>query len=289
MREFVITTESNSDLPLSYIQENKIGVIPHYYTVEEEVYGDGKELTVPEFYQAMRDQKKVGTMASNPAVIEEMFTNYRKEGKDVLHISFSSALSGGCSNVQMVARQIMEEHPEMKIIVIDTLSVSLGEALMIMKAVSLREEGKSIGETAEYLEKMVQNICVQFTVDDLNHLYRGGRLSKTSAVLGTVVNIKPILYVNEEGKLVALSKVRGRKKSLQTLVDNMEARLGVYRDKQIVIGIVHGDCEADALLVKSMIEERLGYHNFLIAPVGPSIGAHSGPGALGVIFLGDHR
>lgn len=289
MREFVITTESNSDLPLSYIHENKIGVIPHYYTVEEEVYGDGKELTVPEFYQAMRDQKKVGTMASNPAVIEEMFTNYRKEGKDVLHISFSSALSGGCSNVQMVARQIMEEHPEMKIIVIDTLSVSLGEALMIMKAVSLREEGKSIGETAEYLEKMVQNICVQFTVDDLNHLYRGGRLSKTSAVLGTVVNIKPILYVNEEGKLVALSKVRGRKKSLQTLVDNMEARLGVYRDKQIVIGIVHGDCEADALLVKSMIKERLGYHDFLIAPVGPSIGAHSGPGALGVIFLGDHR
>lgn len=289
MREFVITTESNSDLPLSYIQENKIGVIPHYYTVEEEVYGDGKELTIPEFYQAMRDQKKVGTMASNPAVIEEMFTNYWKEGKDVLHISFSSALSGGCGNVQMVARQMMEEHPEMKIIVIDTLSVSLGEALMIMKAAALRAEGKTIEETAKYLENMVQNICVQFTVDDLNHLYRGGRLSKTSAILGTVVNIKPILYVNEEGKLVALSKVRGRKKSLQTLVDNMDARLGAFRDRQIVIGIVHGDCEADALLIKQMIEERLGYHDFLIAPVGPSIGAHSGPGALGIIFLGDHR
>ncbi len=289
MREFVITTDSNSDLPLAYIEENHIGVIPHYYTVEEEVYGGGRELTIREFYDAMRQQKKVGTMASNPAVIEETFLAYEKEGKDVLHISFSSALSGGCSNVQVVAGQIMEEHPQMKIMVIDTLSVSLGEALMIMKAVALKKEGKSLEETVESLEQMIPHLCVQFTVDDLNHLYRGGRLSKTSAVLGTVVNIKPILYVDEAGKLVALSKVRGRKKALSTLADNLEERLGSFRDQQIAIGIVHGDCEEDALYLKQMLKERFGFQDFLIGPVGPSIGAHSGPGALGLIFLGEHR
>ena len=289
MREFVITTDSNSDLALEYIEENHIGIIPHYYMVEEEVYGGGRELTIKEFYDAMRQQKKVGTMASNPAVIEETFLAYEKEGKDVLHISFSSALSGGCSNVQVVASQVMEEHPQMKIVVIDTLSVSLGEALMIMKAVALKKEGKSLEETVESLEQMIPHLCVQFTVDDLNHLYRGGRLSKTSAILGTVVNIKPILYVDEAGKLVALSKVRGRKKALNTLADNLEDRLGSFRDQQIAIGIVHGDCEEDALYLKQMLKERFGFQDFLIGPVGPSIGAHSGPGALGLIFLGQHR
>lgn len=289
MRDFIITTESNSDLPKDFIEENQIGVIPHYYTVGEEVYGDGKELTVEEFYQVMRDQKPVGTMASNPAVIEEMFLGYAAAGRDVLHISFSSALSGGCGNVLMVAKQVMETHPEMNIIVVDTLSASLGEAIFIMKALAMKKEGKTLVEIAEALNGLVQNLCVQFTVDDLNHLYRGGRLSKTTAILGTVINIKPILYIDAEGKLVALGKTRGRKKSLQMLVENMAERIGSFRDQQIIIGIVHGDCEEDAQLLKTMIQERFGYENFMIRPIGPSIGAHSGPGALGVMFLGEHR
>lgn len=289
MRDFVITTESNSDLPKDFIEENQIGVIPHYYTVEEEVYGDGKELTVEAFYQVMRDQKPVGTMASNPAVIEEMFLGYADAGKDVLHISFSSALSGGCGNVLMVAKQVMEAHPEMNIIVVDTLSASLGEAIFIMKALAMKKEGKSLTEIAQALNGLVQNLCVQFTVDDLNHLYRGGRLSKTTAILGTVINIKPILYIDGEGKLVALGKTRGRKKSLQMLVENMAERIGSFRDQQMIIGIVHGDCEEDAQLLKTMIQERFGYENFMIRPIGPSIGAHSGPGALGVMFFGEHR
>lgn len=289
MRDFIITTESNSDLPKDFIEENQIGVIPHYYTVGEEVYGDGKELTVEEFYQVMRDQKPVGTMASNPAVIEEMFLGYAAAGRDVLHISFSSALSGGCGNVLMVAKQVMETHPEMNIIVVDTLSASLGEAIFIMKALAMKKEGKTLVEIAEALNGLVQNLCVQFTVDDLNHLYRGGRLSKTTAILGTVINIKPILYIDGEGKLVALGKTRGRKKSLQMLVENMAERIGSFRDQQIIIGIVHGDCEEDAQLLKTMIQERFGYENFMIRPIGPSIGAHSGPGALGVMFFGEHR
>ena len=289
MRDFVITTESNSDLPREFILENEIGVIPHYYTVEEEVYGADREMSIREFYAAMRAQKKVGTMASNPAVIEEMFAAYAAEGKDVLHISFSSALSGGCGNVQMVGRQMMEEIPVFRVEVVDTLSASLGEAILIMKALSLKKEGKSLEETADILRGLVPNLCVQFTVDDLGYLYRGGRLSKTSAVLGTVANIKPVLYINDDGKLVALSKVRGRKKSIHTMIDNMEARLGSFREKQVVIGIVHGDCEEDAQYLKEQVEKRLGYHAFLIRPVGPSIGAHSGPGTLGLIFLGDRR
>lgn len=289
MRDFIITTESNSDLPKDFIEENQIGVIPHYYTVGEEVYGDGKELTVEEFYQVMRDQKPVGTMASNPAVIEEMFLGYAAAGRDVLHISFSSALSGGCGNVLMVAKQVMETHPEMNIIVVDTLSASLGEAIFIMKALAMKKEGKTLVEIAEALNGLVQNLCVQFTVDDLNHLYRGGRLSKTTAILGTVINIKPILYIDGEGKLVALGKTRGRKKSLQMLVENMAERIGSFRDQQVIIGIVHGDCEEDAQLLKTMIQERFGYENFMIRPIGPSIGAHSGPGALGVMFFGEHR
>lgn len=289
MRDFIITTESNSDLPKDFIEENQIGVIPHYYTVGEEVYGDGKELTVEEFYQVMRDQKPVGTMASNPAVIEEMFLGYAAAGRDVLHISFSSALSGGCGNVLMVAKQVMETHPEMNIIVVDTLSASLGEAIFIMKALAMKKEGKTLVEIAEALNGLVQNLCVQFTVDDLNHLYRGGRLSKTTAILGTVINIKPILYIDGEGKLVALGKTRGRKKSLQMLVENMAERIGSFRDQQMIIGIVHGDCEEDAQLLKTMIQERFGYENFMIRPIGPSIGAHSGPGALGVMFFGEHR
>ncbi|MBD5542218.1 MAG: DegV family protein [Lachnospiraceae bacterium] len=289
MKDFIISTESNCDLPEDYIKENDICVIPHYYTVDEEVFGDGKELTYKEFYDEMRNLKKVGTMASNPAVIEEKFSAYAKKGKDILHISFSSALSGGCGNVQMVSKEIMEEFSDTTVIVVDTLAASLGEGILIMKAVELKKEGKSLEETAKVIEELVPHICTLFTVDDLNYLYRGGRLSKTSAMVGTLVNIKPILRINEEGKLVALSKTRGRNKSLQTMANLMEEYLGEFRQKQLTIGIIHGDCEEDALYLKKLIEEKYGYNDFLIQPIGPSIGAHSGPGTVGLIFLGEHR
>lgn len=289
MRDFVITTESNSDMSPAFLKEHEIGVIPHYYTVEEEEYGGERELGIKEFYDAMREGKKAATMASNPAVILEVFEEYAKQGKDVLHISFSSELSCGYSNVVNGANDIMAEYPEMKIIVIDTLSASLGEGIMIQKAVEMKKAGKTIEETAEWIKKHVPNINVQFTVDDLNFLYRGGRLSKSSAVLGTMINIKPILYVNAEGKLVALDKVRGRKKSLTTLVDNMEKSLGDFRDNQIFIGVIHGDCEEDAQFVANLITERFGYKDIVIRPIGPSIGAHSGPGAIGIVFLGNEK
>ena len=267
MREFVITTESNSDMDTAYLAEHGVGVIPHYYTIEDEMYGDGKELTVKEFYDAMRAGKKAATMASNPAVIRERFEKYAKQGKDILHISFSSALSSGYENIVNGANEIMEEYPEMKIIVIDTLSASLGEGIVIRKAVQMKEEGKTIEEAAAWARENCPHLNIQFTVDDLNFLYRGGRLSRSSAILGTVINIKPILYFDREGKLVALE----------------------YKDKQVFIGVVHGDCEMDARYVANMITERFGYTDIVIRPIGPSIGAHSGPGAVGLIFLGDEK
>ena len=287
MREFIITTDSNSDMDPVYLADNEVGVIPHYYTVEEEVYGGDKELSNHEFYDAMRAGKKTTTMASNPAVILEKFEVYAKQGKDILHISFSSELSCAYNNIVNCANEIMESYPEMKIIVIDTLSASLGEGIMIRKAVDMKKEGKSLEETADWIRENCPYLNVQFTVDNLDYLYRGGRLSKSSALLGTVINIKPILYVNKEGKLVALSKVRGRKKSLTTLVDNMEERLGEFRDKQIFVGVVHGDCEEDAKYIANMITERFGYTDIAIRPIGPSIGAHSGPGTIGIVFMGD--
>lgn len=289
MRPFVITTESNTDLSNEYIKKNQISVIPHYYTVEEETYGDDRQMSIEEFYEAMRAQKKVTTMASNPSVILDTFTGFAKEGRDILHISFSSALSGGCGNVTAGALEVTEEYPEMRIEVVDTLSASLGEGILIDMALAMQREGKSLEETARTLRDLVPHLCVQFTVDDLNHLYRGGRLSRTTAIVGTLAGIKPILYIDDEGMLVALGKTRGRKKSIAELVNNMEERLGSFRDRQQFIGIVHGDCEEDAQELADIIRERLGYTNFMIRPIGPSIGAHSGPGALGLIFLGDHR
>ncbi len=290
MREILISTETNSDMPESFMKEHDILVIPHYYNVEEDHYGEeGNCLTIREFYDAMRAGKKVGTAASNPGVILEKFTEAAKQGKDILHISFSSALSCGCQNIMNGAAEVMEAYPDCKIIVVDTLSASLGEGLMMQLAVNRRAEGKSIEEIAAEVTELSKHINVQFTVDDLEYLYRGGRLSKTSAILGTVINLKPVLHINDEGKLVAAAKVRGRKKSLNTMVDNMEAKIGSYKDKQMFIGILHGDCEEDALQVKKLVEERFGYKDFLIEPVGPSIGAHSGPGTLGLVFLADER
>lgn len=214
MKDFVITADSNCDLLESYINEKHIGIIPHYYDLEGITYGDEINLSPKDFYDKMRSGLMPTTMASNPEVIRSTFQTYINQGFDVLHISFSSALSGGCSNVVTGAREICEENPGARIIVIDTLNVSLGEGLFIMKALQLKEEGKTLDEIGTWLEEHKEDFCVFFTVDDLNHLHRGGRISKTTAIIGSMINIKPILTVNPEGQLVSHSSARGRKKIL---------------------------------------------------------------------------
>lgn len=289
MRDFVITADSNSDLPTDYIKEKNIGIIPHYYALEGITYGDELNLTPKEFYDMMRQGHMSTTMASNPEVIRKTFLNYVNQGLDILHISFSSALSGGCGNVMAGAREICEEHPEAKIIVIDTLNASLGEGMFVMKAVQMKEEGKTIDETASWLEEHKLEFCVRFTVDDLFHLQRGGRISKTTAVIGSIINIKPVLYINEEGRLVPYTTARGRKKSLSVILNDMIESMGKYKDEPDIICIAHGDAPDDADYLASLVKEKLPHKQIVINTISPSIGSHSGPGAIGLCFMGEKR
>ena len=186
-------------------------------------------------------------------------------------------------------QELMEENPGVRITVIDSLAASLGEGLLVHKAVTMRDQGKSYDEVVNWLEENKLHLVHNFTVDDLFHLHRGGRVSKATAILGTMINIKPILHVDDEGHLIAVGKVRGRKKSLTTLVDNMEKQIGSYRSQNDIVMISHGDCLEDAEYVKKLVEERFGIHEFLIHYVGPTIGAHSGPGTIALFYLGEYR
>ena len=289
MKEFVITADSNCDLPIDYIKEKNIGIIPHYYALGDITYGDELNLTPKEFYNKMREGHMPTTMTSNPEVIRKTFLSYINQGLDILHISFSSALSGGCSNVMAGAREICEEYPEAKIIVIDTLNASLGEGMFVMKAVQMKEEGKTIDEIASWLEEHKMDFCVRFTVDDLFHLQRGGRISKTTAIIGSVMSIKPILRINEEGQLVPYTTARGRKKSLNTILNDMLESMGKYKDDQDIICIAHGDVPEDAEYLANLIKEKLPHKQIVINTISPSIGSHSGPGAIGLCFMGEKR
>lgn len=289
MKDFVITADSNSDLLEDYIKEKNIGIIPHYYDLDGITYGDEINLTTKEFYDKMRAGQMPTTMASNPEVIRETFQKYIDQDLDILHISFSSALSGGCSNVMAGAREICEENPGAKIIVLDTLNVSLGEGMFVMKAVQMKEEGKTIDEIASWLEEHKMEFAVRFTVDDLFHLQRGGRISKTTAVIGSLMSVKPILYVNEEGKLVPLSTSRGRKKSLATICKDMIESMGKYKEEHDIVCIAHGDALDDANYLARLIKDALPHKEIIINTVSPSIGSHSGPGAMGLCFMGEKR
>lgn len=289
MRDFVITADSNCDLLPEYIKMKNIGIIPHYYDIEGITYGDEINLTPKEFYDKMRGGLMPTTMASNPAVIQDTFQNYVDQGLDVLHISFSSTLSGGHSNVATGAIEICEENPGSKIIVLDSLNVSLGEGMVVIKAVQMKEAGKSIDEIATWIEEHKLNFCIQFTVDDLFHLQRGGRVSKMTAIIGSMINVKPILKINDEGALVAFSTARGRKKSLTTIVNNMEEQLGRFKDEDNVICVIHADALEDAQFVVNLIKERLHTDNIIVNTISPSIGAHSGPGAIGLCYMGESR
>ncbi len=183
----------------------------------------------------------------------------------------------------------MEEHPGCRIRIIDSRCASMGEGLLVHKAVQLQKEGKTLDEVADWLEENIPHLVHIFTVDDLNHLYRGGRVSRTAAVIGTVVGIKPVLHVDDDGHLIPLSKVRGRKKSLNALVDYMEEKMGKYREENDIIFISHGDALEDAQFVRDKVKERFGIESFLINHIGPTIGAHSGPGTVALFFMGESR
>ena len=289
MADYVITTDSNSDVRPEFIKENGLTIIPQYYAFGDTVYGDELNMPPHEFYETMRNGELPKSMANNPAVIRERFEALLKEGKDILHIAFSSALSGSCNNVVMTANELMEEYPERRIVVFDSLNASLGEGVSVYRAVELMKGGRTMDEIYDVRTEEREHVNVSFTVNDLNHLQRGGRVSKTTAVVGSLVNIKPILTVTSTGELKADGTVRGRKKSLKTLVTRMESALEPETyGKDRMVAVLHGDCIEEAQSVADMVKE-LGFTNVVINDVSPSIGTHAGPGVVGLVFYGKKR
>lgn len=287
MKEFVITVNSTVDLPKEWLEEKNVPVIPLRYTIDGETHEDMKGLTSKEFFEKLREGKMSVTSQVNPDEAKDALEPIVKEGKDILHLAFSSGLSGTCNSMMIAAEELKEKYPEAKIIVIDTLCACLGEGLLLYKALQLKDAGKTIEEVGAWVEENKLHICHNVTVDDLNHLHRGGRVSKATAVVGTMVKIKPIIHVDEKGTLQVIAKERGRKKSMNKIVD-MAAEQSKGWDNDIVM-ITHGDCIDEAEYVASLVREKMGVDNILINNIGTVIGSHTGPGVLAVFCMGNNR
>ena len=289
MSDYVIITDTNSDLPKEFVQAHQLIQVPQYTTLNGVTYEGAEGIEPSEFYKTMREGSMPQSQAVNPAVAEEKFRPVLESGKDILYISFASTLSGSYNTVVMVSKELEEEFPERKIIIIDSVNVSLSEGLLVNRALIMQKEGKSLQECADWLEENKLHICVKFTVDDLFHLQRGGRVSKTTAVVGSILNMKPLLLLDNEGKLGAAGTIRGRKKSLLSLVDYMEERCKGWEAVNQTVGIVHGDCLDDAKLIAEQIKSRMNIPEVIINDINPSIGVHAGPGAIGIMFFGSER
>ncbi len=287
MSNFVISTDSTADLPKEYVTNNALIINPLYYTVNGSTFGGANDMDLKVFYDRMREDAKVTTNASIVGEIMENFRPVLERGEDILHLAFSSGLSSTYANTVLAANELLEDYPDRKIVVIDSLCASLGQGLFVHKALKLKKEGKSLDEIAAWCEAHKLEVCHQFTVDDLKYLQRGGRISKATAIIGTIANIKPVLHVDNEGHLVSLSNVRGRRKALLTLLDNMaDAIDGVEND---CVFISHGDCLADAQFVGEQVKARFGIKDIMYSYVSPTIGSHSGPGTLALFHMGKHR
>lgn len=289
MSEYVITTDNNSDLPEEYLKDHGVGCMYLSYSMDGKNYTHENFLPEHEFYEAMRNGSMPTTAQVNPENAKALLEPYLKEGKDILHIAFSSGLSGTYNSSRIAAEELMEEYPDRRIIVVDSLSASLGQGLLVWLAQQKKELGQTLEDVADWVEKNKLKMVHLFTVDDLNHLYRGGRVSRTTAIVGSMLNIKPVLHVDNEGKLTAIGKVRGRKKALQELVKLMDEKIGSFGADCDTIFISHGDCEQDAQYVAAKVKEKYNIKNIIINQVGATIGAHSGPGTMALFFVGDVR
>lgn len=287
MRDYVITVNSTVDLPKEWLEERHVPVVPLKYTIDGETYTDMEGLSAKEFFAKLREGKMSVTSQVNPEEAADMLEPYVKEGKDILHLGFSSGLSGTLNSMRIAGQMLEEKYPEAKVIVIDTLCACLGEGLLLYKALQQKAMGKTIDETAQWVEENKLHICHNVTVDDLNHLHRGGRVSKTTAVLGTLVQIKPIIHMDDNGKLQVIGKERGRKKSLNKIVD-MAVEQSKGWDNDIIM-ITHGDCIEDAEYVAKLVREKMGIDNILINNIGTVIGSHTGPGVVAVFCMGNKR
>lgn len=290
MSFFKIVTDSTADLPADFLKENDITEFFLPATIKGETYRNQDEMPLEKFYSLMRAGEPTKTSQVNPEEAKEGFLKLIEAGcKEILYIAFSSGLSGTYNSARLAAEDLKETHPETKIIVVDTKAASLGEGLLVYYATELRKEGKTIEEVAEWLEENKLHLVHIFTVDDLNHLYRGGRVSKSTAFIGTVLSIKPVLHVDDDGHLIPIGKARGRKKSLLELVDYMGEHMGSFKDQNKIFFISHGDSIEDAQFVRDEVMSRYGIKNCVINTIGYTVGAHAGPGTIALFFLGDER
>ena len=290
MSDYVIMTDSSCDLPASLANEMELTVLPLYVDVDGQKYTnylDEREISFSEIYAKLRTKCPAKTSAVNTNDFMEPMENLLKAGKDVLYIGFSSGLSGTYNAGAMAARELSEKYPERKIYTCDSLCASLGQGLLVYHAWQEKKKGKTIEEVRDFVEDNKLHLCHWFTIDDLMFLKRGGRVSGATAVVGSMLSIKPVMHVDNEGHLIKVDVARGRKASIKALADRAE-KLGVDLQNQTIF-ISHGDCIDDANYLADIMRNRFHVKDVLINYVGPVIGAHSGPGTIALFFLGRER
>ena len=288
---FKIVTDNGSNLLEETIEEFDLTVLPLSFLIDGEQYesfGDGGEDDLKRFYALLREGKVITTSLPNIKHSEDTFRKLLDEGNDVLYIGFSSGISGTYESTAALLDELATEYPERKVLHTDTLAAAGGEGLIVYKTCLIARDGASIEETCQWVEDNKLNSAHWFTVDDLMFLYRGGRLSRTSAWAGSLLNIKPVLHVDECGKLIAMEKVRSRKKSILALVKHMkDSAQQPVADQTVFIN--HGDCEEDALFLADEIHREFGCTDVRVSFLTPFIGAHSGPGTLALFFMASGR
>lgn len=284
-----IVTDSAIDMPKSWIdQQEKLRILNLSYLMDGVSYvSDGTDESIKAIYNAMREGKMLKTSQVTPEMWEECFRELLSTGHDVLTIAFSSGLSGTCSAAFTAAEDVRADYPDRKLVVIDSLQASAGEGLMVHYALENRANGMSIEDNAAWISENVQNFIAWFTVNDLMHLHRGGRVSAASAIVGSLVRIKPIMRVDDEGKLAVYEKAAGRKRSIRILADKIIA--DIVNPEGQMIHISHGDCEDEAQSLAEMIKEALPVADVRISFVGSVIGAHTGPGVIAIFCMGNGR
>lgn len=289
MKNFILSTESTSDLPQSYLKQKGIECYEMGGSVGDVEFGgtSGNTLDIKDFFDRMRDGQKTMTTQVNLSEAEDFLEGFLKRGKDVLHLAFSSALSGTYNNFVAAAEKLNAKYQN-KVMVVDSRAASLGEGLFVHFVNKKAEEGVSLQEAYDYALSVRDDVCHYFVVDDLDYLYRGGRVKKSTAIIGNVLRIKPVLHVDLEGRLIPLKKVMTRRKSLNALVDYMAAK---YDGKSDDVFISHGDCLEEAEYVAKLVEEKIGVprQKILINHLGPVIGSHSGPGTVALFFHGKSK
>ena len=284
-----IVTDSGIDMPKAWIdQQDSFRVLSLSYLMDDVTYvSDGTDESIKRIYNSMRDGKMLKTSQVTPDMWENCFRELLSAGHDVLTITFSGGLSGTSAAAFMAADEVREDYPDRKLLVIDSLQASSGEGLMVRYALDNRAKGMSIEDNAAWVQQNVQNFIAWFTVDDLMHLHRGGRLSATSAIVGSLVRIKPIMRVDENGKLAVYEKCPGRKRSIRVLADKIIA--DIVNPEGQILHISHGDCFEEAQQLADLLKAALPIADVQISYVGSVIGAHTGPGVIAVFCKGENR